>query len=116
MDKAVKAIKFLVLLVVLSLFWGLPVWAWDINELPPGFTVAEPWVPVELDGKTLFHVRISTKTESASQIADRLSERIKKLAQDPTFNPQSITVRDTPLGSDVLCAGMALLGGWCCHG
>jgi small-conductance mechanosensitive channel len=109
MDKAVKAIKFLVLLVVLSLFLGLPVWAWDINELPPGFTVAKPGVPVELEGKTLFLVRINTKTETAQQIAHRFSEVIKKLAQDPTFDPQSITVRDTAVSSDVMAGDQVIV-------
>lgn len=109
MDKAMKAIKFLVLLVVLSLFWGLPVWARDINELPPGFTVAEPGVPVELDGKTLFQVRINTKTETAQQVARRFSEVIKKLAQDPTFDPQSITVQDSALSSDVMAGKLVIV-------
>jgi small-conductance mechanosensitive channel len=102
MGMAMKTAKLVILLVVLSLFWGMSVRAWDITELPPGFTVTEPGVPVELEGKILFHVRINTKTETAQQIAYRLSERIKKLAQDPTFDPQSITVQDSALGSDVM--------------
>jgi hypothetical protein len=86
--------------------------AWNPTELPPGFTVEKQGVPVELEGKTLFQVRINTKTETAQQIAYRLSERIKKLAQDPTFNPQSITVLDTPLGSDIMAGDQVIVPVW----
>ncbi|MEJ2365627.1 MAG: hypothetical protein P8017_13295 [Deltaproteobacteria bacterium] len=107
-----KLLKLFLAMALASVALPSHVQAWDITELPPGFTVEKPGAPVELEGKTLFHVRISTKTESASQIAYRLSDRIKRLAEDPTFNPQSITVRDTPLGSDVMVGNQVIVSVW----
>jgi hypothetical protein len=82
-------------LVFLGVLLATPAFSWDPTELPPGFTVADPAAPVDLDGKPLFHVRINAKAETAQQIAHRISERIKKLAQDPTFNPNPLP-QDSP--------------------
>ena len=83
-----KQTKLVVLLIVLGIFFNLPVFPWERDELPPGFTVAEKGFPVEFDGEPIFYFRINSKAETAEQIAQRLSERLLKLAQDPTFRPQ----------------------------
>ena len=52
-----KQTKLVVLLIVLGVFFSLPVLAaWDITQLPPGFTAADPGGPVELEGKVLFYL------------------------------------------------------------
>ena len=63
MCKAVKQTKLVVLLIVLGVFFSLPVLAWDITQLPPGFTIADPGGPVELEGKVLFYLRVNSKVE-----------------------------------------------------
>jgi small-conductance mechanosensitive channel len=108
-----KILRFFLSLALLSMAMsGVGFGAWNPTELPPGFTVEKQGVPVELEGKTLFLVRINFKTDTASQIAYKLTERIKKLAQDPTFNAQSITVRDTPLGSDIMAGDQVIVPIW----
>jgi small-conductance mechanosensitive channel len=102
----------MLLLVFLGALLNTQAWAWDPSELPPGFTVEKPGAPVELGGKTLFYVRINAKTATVSQTAQRISESLKKLAQDPTFNPQSITVQDSVLGSDVMAGNQIIAPVW----
>jgi len=102
----------ILLLVFLGVLLSTPAWSWDSNELPPGFTVEKQGAPVELEGKPLFHVRINTRAETAEQIAHRISERIKKLARDPTFNPQSITVQDSAMSSDILAGDQVIIAVW----
>jgi small-conductance mechanosensitive channel len=41
-----------------------------------------------------------------------MSELIKRLAQDPTFNPQSITVRDSVLASDIMAGNQVIVPIW----
>jgi small-conductance mechanosensitive channel len=108
----VKPIKILFFLVVLSTILTTPVFSWDPSELPPGFTVEDKGAPVELEGNPLFYLRINPKIETAQQIAQRLSERIKKLAQDPTFKPQSITVHDTAMSSDIMAGDQVIVVVW----
>jgi small-conductance mechanosensitive channel len=113
MCKAVKQTKFVVLLMVLGIFFNLPVSAaWDITQLPPGFTVADPGGPVELEGKVLFYLRVNTKFDSAQKRAQIFSESILKLAEDPLFNPKSITVRDSELSSDIMAGDKVLYPLW----
>jgi len=107
-----KQDKLVFLLLILGVFLNSMVFAWDFTELPPGFTVEKQGAPVELGGKPLFHVRINTKAETAQQIAQRISGRIKKLAQDPTFNPQSITVQDTAWSSDIKAGDQVIIAVW----
>ncbi|MFZ5448193.1 MAG: mechanosensitive ion channel family protein [Thermodesulfobacteriota bacterium] len=102
----------ILLLVFLGVLLSTPAGSWDLTELPPGFTVEKQGAPVELEGKPLFHVRINTRAETAQQIAHRISERIKKLAQDPTFNPQSITVQDSAMSSDIMAGDQVILAVW----
>ena len=103
-----KQTKLLVLLIVLGVFFSLPVLAWDPTELPPGFTVADPAAPVELEGKVLFSLHVNTKFDSAQKRAQVVSERLLKLAQDPLFNPKTITVRDSELSSDIMAGDQVL--------
>jgi len=113
MGKAVKQTKFVVLLIVLGIFFSLPVLAaWDITQLPPGFTVADPGGPVELEGKVLFYLRVNTKVDTVQNRAQTLSESILKLAEDPLFSPKSITVRDSVLSSDIMAGDKVIFPLW----
>jgi small-conductance mechanosensitive channel len=107
-----KRIRVVVILVCLSLLWSLPVLSWDPNELPPGFTVADPGAPVELEGKPLFYLRVNFKFEDTQHRAEILSERILKLARDPLFSPKTITVRDSGLSSDIMVGDRVIFPLW----
>jgi small-conductance mechanosensitive channel len=67
---------------------------------------------VELEGKVLFHLRVNTKFDTAQKRAQILSESILKLAEDPLFNPKSITVRDSELSSDIMAGDKVLYPLW----
>ena len=113
MGKAVKQTKLVVLLMVLGVFFSLPVLAaWDITQLPPGFTVVDPGGPVELEGQVLFYLRVNTKVDTAQKRAQILSESILKLAEDPLFSPKSITVRDSELSSDIMAGDKVIFPLW----
>jgi small-conductance mechanosensitive channel len=86
--------------------------AWDPNELPPGFVVIKPGSPVELDGNPLFYLRVQHKAFSTEKRASTFSERIKKLAEDPTFNPKTIKVEDSSLSSDIMVGNQVLMPVW----
>ena len=108
-----KQTKLVVLLIVLGVFFSLPVLAaWDITQLPPGFTVADPGGPVELEGKVLFYLRVNSKVDTAQKRAQTVSESILKLAEDPLFSPKSITVRDSELSSDIMAGDKVLYPLW----
>lgn len=107
-----KQTKLVVLLIVLGVFFSLPVLAWDITQLPPGFTVADPGGPVELEGKVLFYLRVNSKVDTAQKRAQTVSEIILKLAEDPLFSPKSITVRDSELSSDIMAGDKVLYPLW----
>jgi len=109
----VKQTKLVVLWLVLGVFFSLPVLAaWDITQLPPGFTVADPGGPVKLEGKVLFYLRVNSKFDTAQKRAEILSESILKLAEDPLFRPQSITVRDSELSSDIMAGDKVIYPLW----
>jgi small-conductance mechanosensitive channel len=99
-------------LVFLGVLLSTPAWPWDPTELPPGFTVETPGSPVELDNKPLFVLKVRFKTMSPEQRAQIVSERLKKLAQDPTFRPDTITVRDWELSSDIMVGDQVILAIW----
>jgi small-conductance mechanosensitive channel len=107
-----KSLKFLLLITILLIFWCSPSPAWDLNELPPGFTVADPGAPVELGGKILFRVHINYKMYTAQQRAQKISEEILKLAQDPLFRPDSITVKDHEISTDVMAGDKIIVPVW----
>jgi small-conductance mechanosensitive channel len=107
-----KQTKIAVLLIILSVALNLPVLAWDPNELPPGFTVATPGTPVELEGKPLFSVRVNFKFDNAQKRAQIISERILKLARDPLFNPKTITVRDSGMSADIMTGDQVIFPLW----
>ena len=107
-----KQTKLVVLLIVLGVFFSLPVLAWDITQLPPGFTIADPGGPVELEGKVLFYLRVNSKVDTAQKRAQTVSEIILKLAEDPLFSPKSITVRDSKLSSDIMAGDKVLYPLW----
>ena len=112
-DKNMKLLRFcltiaLVSLALVSHGFG----AWDPNELPPGFTVEKQGTPVELDGKPLFYLRVKHKVFSTEKRARMFSERIRKLAEDPTFDPKTIKVEDSPLSSDIMVGDQPLMPVW----
>lgn len=108
-----KPKKLVVLLIVLGVLFSLPVLAaWDITQLPPGFTVADPGGPVELEGKVLFYLRVNSKVDTAQKRAQTVSENILKLAEDPLFSPKSITVRDSELSSDIMAGDKVIFPLW----
>jgi small-conductance mechanosensitive channel len=108
----VKQTKLVVLLIILGVFFSLPVLAWDITQLPPGFTVADPGGSVELEGKVLFYLRVNSKVDTAQKRAQTVSESILKLAEDPLFSPKSITVRDSELSSDIMAGDKVIYPLW----
>jgi small-conductance mechanosensitive channel len=107
-----KRTQVVVFLVCLSLLWSLPVLSWDPNELPPGFTVADPGAPVELEGKPLLVLRVNFKADNAQHRAEILSKRLLQLAQDPLFSPKTITVRDSGLSSDIMAGDRVIFPLW----
>lgn len=92
--------------------WNSPAQSWDFSELPPGFTVEEQGYPVELDGKTLFRVRINYKMFTARQRAQQTTEEILKLAKDPTFRPDTIAVHDYGVSSDIVVGDKVIFPVW----
>jgi small-conductance mechanosensitive channel len=112
MDRAVKRIRVAGLLVGVILLWTLPGFSWNPTELPPGFTVAKQKAPVELEGKELFYLRLNFKFDDVQKRAQYFSGRILKLAQDPLFNPKSISVRDSELSSDIMVGDQVLFPLW----
>ena len=78
-----KYTKLVVLLIVLGAFFSLPVLAWDITQLPPGFTAADPGGPVELEGKVLFYLRVNSKVDTAQKRAQSVSEGIRNWPRPP---------------------------------
>jgi small-conductance mechanosensitive channel len=109
MCKAVKQLKVVLWLVCLSALFSTPAFSGDPADLPLGIEVETPGYPVELDGKILFHARISAKLFKAQQRAQIISERIHKLAQDPLFRPASITVKNAEHGSDIMAGDQVIM-------
>ena len=104
--------RFLLLFSLIVTVWTSPAQSWDPSELPPGFTVEEQGYPVELEGKTLFRVRVNAKQFTAQQRAEKFSEEILKLAKNPTFNPTILTVKDFGLSSDIMAGDKVLVPVW----
>ncbi len=107
-----KSLKLLLLAAIFLTASTFPARAWDPTELPPGLTVADPGAPVELEGKTLFRMRINYKMYTAEQRAQKISEEILKLAQDPTFRPETITVKDTEMSTDIMAGDKIIVSIW----
>jgi small-conductance mechanosensitive channel len=107
-----KLFKLILFAAIFLTLWCSLAPAWDPNELPPGFTVADPGAPVKLEGKTLFRVRVNAKTQTAAQRAEKFSEVILQLAQDPLFKPSTITVKDFGLSSDVMAGDKIIVPVW----
>jgi small-conductance mechanosensitive channel len=97
---------------ILLTIWSAPARAWDPSELPPGFTVEKEGAPVELEGKTLFRVRVNAKQFSAQQRANKFAAEILDLAKDPLFNPETITVKDFGLSSDIMTGDKVIVPVW----
>ena len=107
-----KTLKLFLLAAIFLTVWHPPARAWDPNELPPGFTVEKKGAPVELEGKTLFELRINFKTQTAAEQAKKLSEVILQLAKDPMFKPETITVKDTEMGTDIMAGDKIIVSIW----
>jgi small-conductance mechanosensitive channel len=107
-----KLLRFLLSLALLSGALSSPGLAWDPSELPPGFVAETPGSPVELDGKPLFYLRVKQKALTKEKRSQIIGDRIKKLAEDPTFNPQTITVQDSELSSDIMAGDKVIMPVW----
>jgi small-conductance mechanosensitive channel len=108
-----KLLRFFLSMALVSLALSSPLLgSWNPTELPPGFVVETPGTPVELGGKPLFYLRVHFKTMSTAKRAHIFADRIKKLAEDPTFNPQTIRVEDSPLSSDIMAGDQAIMPVW----
>ena len=57
--------------------------------------------PVILDGRTVFYVRATVKSITPQGRAQGIAERIRKLATDPYFRSDSITITDTDISTDI---------------
>ena len=112
-EKTMKFLRFSLVLAFLSLaLVSSALGAWDPNQLPPGFVVEKQGAPVELDGNPLFYLRVKYKAISTEKRARIFSQRIKKLAEDPTFDPKTIRVVDTSLSSDIMAGDQTLIPVW----
>jgi small-conductance mechanosensitive channel len=111
-EKTMKLKKFFLFIALLGMALISFGFTWNPNELPPGSVVESKGSPVELGGKTLFYLRVHFKGMSTKMRAQLISERIKELAEDPTFNPQTITVEDSPLSSDIMAGDQTIMAVW----
>ncbi len=107
-----KLIRYLLLMALFLSLWSSPVLAWDPSELPPGFTVEKPGYPVELEGTTFFRVRVNAKQFTAQERAQKFTKEILNLAKDPTFNPNTINVKDFGLSSDIMAGDKVIVPVW----
>ena len=92
--------------------WNAPALAQDAaSQGPAAAEVAfeQPTAPVVLDGVTLFRVR-GVSAFPAEQRAAAIAERIAALASDRSIPADSVVVRETPLGSEVVASGQRLFG------
>jgi small-conductance mechanosensitive channel len=92
--------------------WNAPARAQD--TAPQGSTAAEaaaeqPTAPVVLDGVPLFRVR-GVSAFPADKRAAGIADRIAAVASDRTTPVDSLVVRETPLGSEVVARGQRLFG------
>jgi small-conductance mechanosensitive channel len=107
-----KRLKILLFVAIFLGIWSCLAPAWDISELPPGFTVEKEGAPVKLEGKTLFDLRINFKAETAAERAKKFSTVILELAQDPLFKPATITVKDYGISSDIMAGDKIIVPVW----
>jgi small-conductance mechanosensitive channel len=107
-----RLLRILLSAALLSVALSGPILAWNPTEMPPGFVAETPGSPVVLGGKPLFYLRVKPKTQSTEQRAQLFSERIKALAQDPTFKPQTIAVQDSELSSDIMAGDQLIMPVW----
>ena len=104
-----KQLKVVMLLVCLGVLFNTPAFPGDPSGPPLGIVVETPGAPVEFDGKILFYARVSSKILNSKQRAQIVSERIHKLAHDPLFRPESITVHNADHGSDIMVGDLVIL-------
>jgi small-conductance mechanosensitive channel len=64
--------------------------------------------PVIIDGEPLFSVRGVTAFP-AKRRAQQIQERIETIAQDPEFDPKSLTLEERPGGTAIMARGQPLL-------
>jgi len=102
--------KWITVLVValIGLHWTAPAWpqapATSQQQSHDGVTTA----PVIFDGKRLFVVRGVTAFP-ASQRAERVSGRIKKIAQDHSFSPDGLTVLESGDHTSIMAGDTELI-------
>jgi small-conductance mechanosensitive channel len=91
--------------------WYAPAVAQDTASSGPSPAESapdQPTAPVVLDGAMLFRVR-GVAAYPAEQRAAAIADRIAAVASDRTIPVESLTVRETPLGSVLAAAGNQLL-------
>lgn len=107
-----KSAKIVIFVVFALLAGHHPALAWDPGQLPPGFTVADPGVPVTLDGQTLFSLRVKAKSFTPELRAQTISERLLRLARDPLFQVRNIRIEDNELSSDIFAGDQIIMVVW----
>ena len=63
---------------------------------------------VVVDGVTLFSVR-GVSAYPAQRRADMIAERIRSVAADRNFSPQSLRLEETPVGTRILAGNLAIM-------
>jgi small-conductance mechanosensitive channel len=109
---SMNTLRLLLIMFLCLSIWTTPARSWDPSELPAGFTVAEEGYPVQLEGKTILTVRVNHKKYPAPQRAEKFSAEILKLARDPLFDPNTITVQDFDLSSDIMAGDTVIMPVW----
>lgn len=64
--------------------------------------------PVNIDGRNLFRVRGIVSYPAEKRAAD-IRQRILNLARDPAFDPSSITIQESPDGTDIMAGAVKIL-------
>jgi small-conductance mechanosensitive channel len=100
---------FITLSVVLMLF-SIQVTSAEVN--PPSSKTQEvvhTGYPVILGDQTLLFIREGIKGATAEERARAISGRIKKLAGEPEFSPDSITLIDSDISTDVVTSDRMIM-------
>jgi small-conductance mechanosensitive channel len=107
-----RSVRGLLHLALGLVVWNAPALAQDAasqGPVPPEVAVEQPTAPVVLDGVHLFHVR-GFSALPAERRAAGIADRIAALASNRTIPVESLLVRETPMGSEVVAAGQRLFG------
>lgn len=90
----------LILVVLLLLCMGVA--AHGDSRLPEGYPTPAEEYPVTLDGKVLFTINFGRGSLSLEERGWLLSDRLRKLADDPFFDVAKIEVSDSETSADIV--------------